>query len=622
MYDTVAELNQLIKDKEESLVDLKSRFLDDFDLFSLVPYEATSGYESYTTSAPRNFFDKVTDGLDSAELSIQIKLPDNASEEDRRRASTGELYLFGALNEVDRNLRNMGEPPLRSQLGFYACLRGWLVIRALVFPQKDQTVFDVLPWDILHTTWEMGPRGILWAANKRKLTKSQIYSEYEVEIRGKDAELIDWWDEERNAITIESDFAKKPTIHHLNHVPVFINAVGTMPTIQTKGFASTIKYRGDSVYSAARGLYAPFNKITSRTMDIYERSIAGSIIHASKRGDKALEGDPYKTFQEIKISVDEEEEITPLETPRAPPETAILHSILNQDITQSTLPYPLAYGGTRQAMSGAALGILVQGTKSVFNPRTSIIEQAYIWLCEEFLSQYKERGRKPVNLKGFKPDGKFFVTKVKPKEIDPEWFVSVRYEPKLPRDREQEIMMSLAATQRRSPDDIPLLSKQTAREDILLLRDPDAEEDKALEEMGEGLPPIMAAKIAAALKARGKEDLAQDVLALLSPQQANRAMGGSMPGGVEGGVKGEQVPVELLMAAVEALAASGNSQLQQLALVLAKYVKGPMPQGGLGQGQLGGAVPGVQGQAAPVLTQVGQTGQPQSGATPESTPMV
>ncbi len=602
MYDTVAEITQAIKDKDDTLVNLKSRMSDDFDLYTLLPYEADSGYEAYTTSAPRNFFDKVSDGLDSAELSIQIKLPDDASEEDRRKASVGELYLFGALSEVDRNLRSIGEPPLRSQLGFYASLRGWLSLRCLVYPQKDRTVFEVLPWDILHTTWEMGPRGILWAANKRRLTKSQIYSEYEIEIKGKDAELIDWWDEDRNSIIIEADFIKKPTAHKLGHPPVFIMPVGSMPTIQNKSFASTIEYRGDSIYSAARGLYEPFNKITSRTMDIYERAVVGSIVHASKKGDRALEGDPYKTYQEIKISTDEDEIITPLETPKAPPETAILHSILNQDITQSTLPYPLAYGGTKQAMSGAALGVLVQGTKSVFNPRTAVIEQAYIWLCEEFLSQYKEMG-KSVNLKGFKPDGKFFITKVKPKEIDPEWFISVRYEPKLPRDREQEIMMSLAATQRRTSDDIPLLSKQTAREDILLLRDPDAEEDKALEEIGEGLPPIMAAKIAAALKARGKEDLAQDVLALLAPQQAQRAMGGQPQGGGQPS-GGQQVPAELLMAAVEGLASSGNPQLKQLALILANYVKNPtqaQPQGQTGGtpvGQQVGIPPETMGQQA------------------------
>lgn len=126
--------------------------------------------------------------------------------------------------------------------------------------------------------------------------------------------------------------------------------------------------------------------------------------------------------------------------------------------------------------------------------------------------------------------------------------------------------MALAATQRRGPGDSPLLSKQTAREDIMQVRDPDAEEDKVYEEMGEGLEPIMVTKIAAALKARGKEDLAQDVLMLLKPPGA-----GGQP----------QVPPELLAAAVEAL--SMNPDTQPLAQAIMQVMQG-------GQGQ--GAPPG------------------------------
>lgn len=581
MFDTVAEILTAISDRDSDLDTLKSRMESDMGLYTLAAYQAEKGYESYTSSAPRNFFDKVMDGLNSAELTLQIKLPEDASEKERRAASVGELYLFGGLCEVDRTFRQRGEPSFREQLAFHCNLRGWVAVRGLVYPQKDKTVFDVLVWDIIHTTWESGFNGLLWAANKRKLTRSQVYSEYGIEVKGKDAELVDWWDEERNAIIIEGEFAKSPQAHNLGHVPVFIGAVGSMPTLQTRTFDSTIQYRGDPVWSAARGLYEPFNKITSRTMDIYERSVAGSLVHKSRMGDKAIDGDPYRTYQEIKIA--EDESIMPLETPKAPPETAILHAIISTDIQQSTLPYPLAYGGTRQAMSGAALGILQESTRSVYNPRTGLIEQAYTWLCEEFLRQYVERGAQVVQLKGFKPDGKFFAVKVKPKEIDPEWYIMVRCQPRLPRDRQGEIMMALAATSKRAPDDIALISKQTAREDILQLRDPDAEEDKVLEEIGQALPPIMAAKIAAALKARGKEELARDVMMLLNPQAGQRAQG---------------PPPELLMAAVEALAGSGDPQLQQMAMALAQYVKGG-PQGKVAGPVTEGAPVGPQGAVMP-----------------------
>ncbi len=564
----------LIGDKESELEELRQRMDEDFDLYTLEAFVPTnsdgtemSGYEAYTSSQPRNFFDKVTDALNRAELSIQIKLPEDAKEKERRAASMGELYLFGALNAIDRNLRGRGEPPLRDSLGFLGDLRGWVSMRALVYTDGDETVFDVMPWDILHETWESGADGLLWAANKRKVAKAQILSEYGKDIKGKDTTLIDFWYKEEgkvyNAILVDNEFVKEMTDTGLKRIPVFIGSVGSMPTIQTKDFLPTIEYRGDSVWTGSRNLYEPFNKIVSRTMDLYERAVVGSIIHKSKRGDKNIPGDPYKTYQEVKISSDDEEEILPFPTVKTPTETAILHSVINTDIQTSTLPYPLAYGGTRQAMSGAALSVLADATRSVYNPRTGLMGQAYTWLCEELLVQFKENGTKST-MRGYDHKEHFFTVKVKPKEIDPSWYVSVNVSPRMPRDMEAEIMMSLAATSRKSPEDIPLMSKQTAREDILKMRDPDAEADKALAEMGMALPPILATQIAAALEKRGHTDLAQDVMMLLNPQQGGQ-QGGQMP----------QIPPELLSAAIEAL--SMNPETAPIAQAIMKVM-------GAGQG--------------------------------------
>jgi len=553
MYDTEKEIIEVIKGKEGELEDLRTRMDADFDFVTLKEYvpkddsgNTREGYNAYTSSAPKNFFDKVLDGSNRAEASLQIKLPEKATEKERKAASVGELYLFGALNEIDRTMRARGEPPLRQQLNFFIGSRGWVSLIALVYLLKEETVFDVQVWDPLHVTWERGPNGLLWKANKRKATKAQIKAEWDVDIRGKDAILINFFDEERNSVIIENSFAKSPKEHNIDHVPGFVGSVGSMPTMQMKDYSSTMEYRGDSVWASSRGLYEPRNKNISRLMDIQDRAVVGSIKHYSKRGDKAIPSDPYRTWQEIKLSVDDAEELSALELPKAPPETAAIDQILNQDIGQSTLPYPLAYGGTKQAMSGAAFGILAEGTKSVYSPRIELLDQSYIWLCEELLSQFAVKGAKPVDFRGYKPDGDFFTVKAKPKDIDPKWFVHVSFRPKMPRDRESEIMMSLAATGKRGPEDEPLMDYQTAREDILQLRDPDAVKDKILEQKAMSLPPIMITQIAKALKARGaEEDLIRDVLMLLSPQTAQRQ---------------PQLPPELLQAAVEALSMNPETQ--------------------------------------------------------------
>jgi len=183
------------KEAEIGFSALSERMEKDFDLFALKEYEADKGYESYTSSAPRNFFDKVKDALDRAQLSIQIKLPEDATEAERKAASVGEEYLFGALAAIDRGFRARGEPTLKEQLGFFICLRGVSSLRLLVREENDETIFDVVVWDSLHVTYEWGTNGLLWAANRRRLSKAQAEAEYpdvELEEEAKDVGLIDY----------------------------------------------------------------------------------------------------------------------------------------------------------------------------------------------------------------------------------------------------------------------------------------------------------------------------------------------------------------------------------------------------------------------------------------------
>ena len=545
MFDTESDIIEAIKEKEGSLEALHTRMEEDYDLYRLAEYEADKGYESYTSSAPRNFFDKVLDGVNRAALTMQIKLPEDASEKERKAASHGEMYLYGALQEIDRQHVRQGQPALRESLAFYMCLRGWYALRALVYTPRgaDQPVFDVTAWDPLHVTWEWGPEGLLWAAHKRKASKAQIEAEYGLVIGGKDAEVIDFFDTERNGVIVENSFVKRPTAHNIGHVPVLVGPVGSMPDLQTQFYDVTTEYRGDSVWAAARGLYEPWNKHVSTIMDLHERSKAGSLVHKSLDGRKEIKGDPYKSYQEISIAQDEE--IKPLELAEPPPQTAAILGIISGDLQQSTLPYPLAYGGTTQAMSGMALSILSEATRSVYSPRTEALAKVYQWLGEELVRQFQNKGSGERRIKGYDAKGKFFAVAARPGEMNEDWFLDVTCEPVMPRDEEKDIMMALSAMTPRTPDTEPLVSVHTAREDILRLKDADAEADKVLEEKGERFPPIQVRKIARALMDRGKPEMAQEIMAMLGPQQPQQL----------------QLPEELVEAVVAELSRGGQSQL-------------------------------------------------------------
>ena len=584
MFDSEAEIEDVVTDKESELSLLYVRMEKHFDIWRLKPYAAEAGYESYTSTAPRNFFDKVIDALNRASLTIQIELPENATEGETKAASIGELFLFGALNDIDRRQALKGEPPLREALGFIEGLRGWLAMRALVARGKDgEPVFDVIPWDPLHMTWEKGKDGLLWACQKRKATKAQIKAEYGIDIGQKDAEVLDFWDTERNSIIIDKQFVKRKGMalqhrHKIGRVPVFIQPVGSMPSILMQDFTPTLEYQGDSVYATSQDVVEADNKYISWTMDRYRYSRAASIYHKSRDGAKELPRDPYLHHTVMEMDTDGEE-VGFLDLPPFPSELAPIMGRINADWQQSTLPYPLAYGGTQQAMSGAALSVLSDATRSVYSPRSSVMAQAYEWLSEELLSQYTIKGVKPKELRGHHPkDGKFFSVKVKPTEVDPGWQIKVTVEPRMPRDQQGEIMTALAATQKRGPDDLPLMSKGTAREEILHIRDPQAEESKVLKEEGEALPPIRIAQTAKALKEAGREDLAEMVLQALSPQMVPQgvqgvqgAPGAPAPAGGQPAQGGEPT----LRDAIGYLEQSGQGQLAQALLA----ALGIMPQG-------------------------------------------
>ena len=612
----------MISEKEAEFTELRSRWDDDFDLLTLLPYvptdnagNARKGYETYTSSAPRNIFDKVLDGLNQAALSIQIKLQDDAAESDREAASNGELYLFGALHAIDRRLIRQTEPPLREGLGHLMCLRGWWGLKCLVYVPKGQKDlgFDVQPWDPMNMTWETGPDGLLWAALKVMRTKAQIKAEYGYDIEGKEAEVIDFWDTEGNSVIIANDtWGKKPLKHKIGHVPVMVNPVGSMPSYQgrpTSGNSAnamgttsagneggTIQYRGDSVWTASRDLYKPRNSQISTLMDIHKRASVGSLVHQTDSNDKIV-GDPYRTFQIIPLKTNET--LKNLELPQAPPETGAIISLMDQDIQQSTLPYPLAYGATDQTLSGRALAFLSDRTKSVFSPRTGGMSVAITWLCEELLVQFAEKGFKSTDLQGFNKnkENEFFQVTIEPKNLKPSWYIDVRVEPRLPRDRESEIQMSMMATTPR-PGTEQLMSVQTAREDILLLPNPDAEANRVAVETGQNMPPIQAARIAGAMKKTGDEEGAEIMLAWMqqqgiggpppgpdgappgnipppSPQQQGPPGVPPAPGGAP--VPGEGIPPEVVQIIQSVLMTLGQIGVPELAQNLAQILDSGQP---------------------------------------------
>jgi len=126
LFNDVGEITDAIKTQETILDETRAQMADDFDFIFLVESgfdPRGDNYHEYVDSEPLTFFNKVLDGTNRAVITIQIKTPEDASEQQRRAASEGELFVFGAMNAMDRRLRQRGEPPLRESLAWYIAAR-------------------------------------------------------------------------------------------------------------------------------------------------------------------------------------------------------------------------------------------------------------------------------------------------------------------------------------------------------------------------------------------------------------------------------------------------------------------------------------------------------------------
>ena len=73
LWDDPGVIMDAVKVVQNEFEGLRIRFQEDFEQgYQLQPYEPKSGYESYTSSAPKNFFDKIVDGVTRAALTVHV----------------------------------------------------------------------------------------------------------------------------------------------------------------------------------------------------------------------------------------------------------------------------------------------------------------------------------------------------------------------------------------------------------------------------------------------------------------------------------------------------------------------------------------------------------------------
>ena len=525
-----------IIDKVESHYDatepLRNRMDRDYSLYRLDPYDAGDGYQSYTSNEPSTYADKIISFVVGSEMVARI--PNISENEDDRDANNmKERFFLGALRSADERLKQASMPSIKSQIGWYICMRGWYAGRALLIKDdEDNTYVDITPWDPMHTYWSSGTDGLDWACYKVKKSKELVEAQYNIKLPRNEQyddedwiDVYDYYDKEMNTVVLSNGrVAKKPTPHGSPRVPVFLGPVGSAPMIQALNdmtpIDDTIADYGESIFKHNRENYEKNNLMMSIMLELTARARRQGLKIRSRDGMKTLDEDPYKEGTEISLA--QGEDIEPLGLMEVARETGAFMGLVSGETQRGSIPHTL-YGDIQFQLSGFAINTLSQGIDYVISPRITAMEDAYTNMCMLLNDQYLTEAFSAMELSGQDMNRQYFKDKISPASIKKAGDIVITFVGQLPQDDMTKMSMAQIARE----GEAPLLPDIFIRDKILGLQDTDQIDDAIKEQQAEKVLPEAALwTLLKAAEEKGRPDLAQfyysELLTLMTEKEARK----------------------------------------------------------------------------------------------------
>jgi len=492
---TPDEISGAVEDHDLATRPLRDRMDRDYELWLLEEYDAGDDFKSFTSNAPRTYARKVQSILTSSRLNIRVP-HDESFRDQRERNDNKERFAFGILKANDARLMRKGEQKFHDQMSWWIPMRGWYAGRAVLNKRKDGTTYaDITPWDPRHVYWGMGGDGLDWICYKVRRTRSELESQYRVDLsgHGMDAgetiEIFDYYDEEINAVCTRNMMLKKPSKHGLSRVPAFVGAVGPTPMVQSyttddrmwstsNGFADY----GESIFQDNREIFKHTNEIMSIYLELVSRTRQGGYTLTSRDGSKTLDENPFVEGSEVPLAEGDRLELLPL--PEMTKDAAGLLSLVTGESQRGGLPHIL-YGETPFSLSGYAMNTLRQSIFGILQPLLVAFQNCYEQTLDILVDHYLTNQYEVMDLAGY--DSKSYFSQI----ITPESMVGlppfdIEVIPDVPQDEMAKVQMA----QMMRDGQVPLMSDRDIHEKILEVRDTGALQDRINEQLAERMLPM------------------------------------------------------------------------------------------------------------------------------------
>ena len=485
---TVEDIKKLAGQLESKFQRRNDQFKIDEEMYWLTGVESeVEGTETIIFPIPHNVINTACDILSSNPPRITVP-PPSEHEKPKKRADEMEQFLNIAW---DRMQRDSGRRYI-SDMAFYAALRGEFFARVLFDPdlmdttgEGDERITKFKGFPIFcqvidpYNVYPMiGSRGLEGYIIKQKVEAGPIMQQFDIELtkteKGKEDQRLDWtdeiswteyWDDEIKCFLAEDKVVMEPTEHEYGFCPGVYRWGRALPTSGLDPRKQSV-----SMLFALRGVLRRMNRMaTMVATSLYEYAM-GTILISSDRGEEIkLDMTPGSTNYKL---IEEKVEWFAKSQLSSEQLASRLIEMLQDQAFQSSFP-PVVTGSAPWAGTpGYAISLLTHSGKLKIAPIKDQVEWALSGLNEHILRLVEVIGEK-IPIQGAR-GGTVYDMKFGPSDVAGYYSNIVKLEVDLPEDAAKNMQIARLATE----GPTPLLSRQTAREELLHIQSPMKEQER------------------------------------------------------------------------------------------------------------------------------------------------
>lgn len=523
-----------IKEKADRIVEFwqlrDTRMDEDLALYRLTREETTDG-EIVLKNTPFVVVEKAANLISAQVPSIAVIPPDDEAEEQAQKIEDFLRWSGDQWNKVGR--RNLNGS-MRHDMAHFLCLRGWVAARIWYDAEEEdpnEHPIRVKLFDPRQVYPKMGDKRLQYVVHRYWTTYGELIDEYPDEAdKFEDVEQNDfvevsaYYDDWYHAVWTDEADLKPITEHEYGFIP-WVITIGNGAPIRatTQNQTSWVKDHGVSIFHGIKDSYKQLNKVLSQlATQVAAASNPPTVYYYDPVMNKTPQPLDYTPGTTNYLLYDRER-VDPLNLTPNPTNTQPLIDALVDDTSKGGLPEVL--WGVGGGESGFGTSMMTDAARDQLSPVVDAMTTSFEMINEYTLRLIRDLHEDNIgfwitNDQGQKMGG---IT-LSPEDIEAVGTnTEVVYRDISPKDRASMAQIAAMLVDKK------LISMETAREEYLMLENPERENQRVLQDLIYQDEDLVKKGLVPAALARANPDLF--AFYMMSKQQELMAQPEQQPAG-------------------------------------------------------------------------------------------